>query len=98
MSNLDNLPLMEMAGGQMEVAATPRTPDVLQIKTPTPPPEPVPQEQEEGLAPGMYLQRIEKDAAVSLVTMTLECCCVKCLFWRMVCIRPYHSSNSIVKK
>ncbi|GFO32173.1 coiled-coil domain-containing protein 33-like [Plakobranchus ocellatus] len=69
MSNLDNLPLMEMTNGHIEKAATPRTPDVLQIKTPTPPPIPPEQGEEgkdEGLAPGMYLQRIEKERAVRL--------------------------------
>ncbi|KAK3767892.1 hypothetical protein RRG08_059221 [Elysia crispata] len=75
MSNLDNLPLMEMTNGQAHRAASPRTPDVLQIKTPSPPPPtppaPAQEEKEEGMAPGMYLQRIEKWPAVSSVLQSL---------------------------
>ncbi|XP_012936367.1 coiled-coil domain-containing protein 33, partial [Aplysia californica] len=57
MSNLDNLPLMELKEG-----TAPHTPEVLHIPTPTPEPELEEGEEDDDLtAPGLYLQRVNKD-------------------------------------
>ncbi|CAL1535913.1 unnamed protein product [Lymnaea stagnalis] len=62
MSNLENLPAMELREG---AGTAPHTADVLQVRTPSPEPqrkeEPQEEEEEEIIAPGMYLQRVDKD-------------------------------------
>ncbi|XP_059175769.1 coiled-coil domain-containing protein 33-like [Physella acuta] len=69
MSNLENLPSMELREG---LSTAPHTADVLQIRTPSPEVQPKEgpseekqggeeEEEEENLAPGMYLQRVDKN-------------------------------------
>ncbi|BFZ18023.1 hypothetical protein BsWGS_21062 [Bradybaena similaris] len=65
MSNLDNLPVMELRDG---AGAATHTPDILQVRTPSPqsekPDDEEEQEEEENddnIEPGLYLQKLDKD-------------------------------------